>query len=129
MQRKRITVPVPAGVEDGQTVRMAVGNKEIFITFRVEKSQYFKRDGADVHTDANISLSQAMLGGTIRVQGVYEDQVIQIMPGTSSHTKIALNGKGLKRVNSYGHGNHYINIKIQIPKYLNEKKKALLQVK
>lgn len=76
---------------------MAVGNKEVFITFkyifliiiffycfindlnfRVEKSNYFRRDGADVHTDASISMSQAMLGGTIRIQGVYEDQTIQV---------------------------------------------------
>lgn len=79
MQRKKVTVPVPAGVEDGQTVRMAVGRKEIFITFRVEKSRYFRRDGSDVHTEAEISLSQAILGGTIRIQGVYDDQTIQVM--------------------------------------------------
>jgi DnaJ family protein A protein 3 len=66
------------GVEDGQTVRMPVGRKEIFITFRVEKSDYFRRDGADVHTDAEISLSQALLGGTIRVRGIYEDQTVQV---------------------------------------------------
>lgn len=78
VQRRRVTVPVPAGIEDGQTVRMNVGNKEVFITFKVEKSNYFKRDGADVHTDAEISISQALLGGTIRVQGVYEDQTIQV---------------------------------------------------
>lgn len=40
VQRKYITVPVPAGVEDGQTVRMPVGKKEIFITFRVRNFQY-----------------------------------------------------------------------------------------
>lgn len=57
---------------------MAVGKREIFITFRIEKSDYFKRDGADIHTDATISLSQAILGGTIRVQGIYEDQTIQV---------------------------------------------------
>ncbi|KAG4079868.1 hypothetical protein HA402_014999 [Bradysia odoriphaga] len=127
VQRKKITVPVPAGVENGQTVRMAVGRKEIFITFKVEKSRYFRRDGADVHTDAEISLSQAILGGTIRVQGVYEDQTIQIMPGTSSHTKINLSGKGLKRVNSHGQGNHYVDLKITIPKKLTQEQKALLQ--
>lgn len=44
----------------------------------MEKSSYFTRDGADVHTVANISLSQAVLGGTIRVQGVYDDQTIQV---------------------------------------------------
>ncbi|XP_055686457.1 protein tumorous imaginal discs, mitochondrial-like isoform X2 [Lutzomyia longipalpis] len=127
VQRRRITVPVPAGVEDGQTVRMNVGNKELFITFRVEKSNYFRRDGADVHTDASISLSQAILGGTIRIQGVYEDQIIQIMPGTSSHTRICLSGKGMKRVNSYGHGHHYVNVKIQIPTKLSSEQKALIQ--
>lgn len=57
---------------------MAVGRKELFVTVRVQKSPYFKQQGADVHTDADISLSQAVLGGTIRVQGVYEDQTIQV---------------------------------------------------
>lgn len=65
-------------MEDGQTVRMPVGRKEIFITFRVEKSDYFRRDGADIHTDANISVSQAILGGTIRIRGIYEDQTVQV---------------------------------------------------
>ncbi len=60
-QRRKITVPVPAGIEDGQTVRMAVGSKEVFITFRVESSDYFKRQGADIHTDAKISLAQVFL--------------------------------------------------------------------
>lgn len=126
VQRRKVTVPVPAGVEDGQTMRMQVGKKELFISFRVEKSNYFKREGADVHTEANISLSQAILGGTIRVQGVYDDQVIQIMPGTSSHARICLSNKGLKRVNSYGQGHHYVNIKIQIPTKLSDKQRALI---
>ncbi|XP_011640486.1 protein tumorous imaginal discs, mitochondrial-like isoform X2 [Pogonomyrmex barbatus] len=127
VQRKKITVPVPAGVEDGQTIRLAVGRKEIFVTFRVEKSRYFRRDGPDVHTDAEISLAQAVLGGTIRVEGVYEDQTIQITPGTSSHTRIRLSGKGLKKVDGLGYGDHYVNVKIIVPKKLTEKQRALVQ--
>lgn len=95
---------------------------------RVEKSRYFRRDGADVHTDATISLSQALLGGTIRLQGVYEDQTIQVMPGTSSHTVINLTGKGLKRVNAHGQGNHYVNLKIAVPSKLTAQQRALVQV-
>ncbi|XP_031640281.1 protein tumorous imaginal discs, mitochondrial-like [Contarinia nasturtii] len=127
VQRKKVTVPVPAGVENGQTVRMQVGRREVFITFKVEKSNYFRRDGADIHTDAEISLSQAILGGTIRIQGVYETQTIQIVPGTSSHTKICLTNKGMKRVNTYGNGDHYVHIKIAIPKNLSMEQKALIQ--
>lgn len=122
-----MTVPVPAGVEDGQTVRMMVGNKELFVTFRVEKSRYFKRDGPDVHTEAEISLAQAVFGGTIRIEGIYEDQTVQIKPGTSSHTRIQLTGKGMKKVDSPGCGDHYVNIKIKVPRTLTEKQKALLQ--
>lgn len=94
----------------------------------MEKSRYFRRDGADVHTDADISLSQALLGGTIRVQGVYEDQTLQVMPGTSSHARIQLSGKGLKRVNAHGHGNHYVNLKIAVPAKLTAAQRALVQV-
>lgn len=71
---------IVVGVEDSQTVRMSVGgDKELFITFKVEKSDYFRRDQSDVHTDAEISLSQALLGGTIKIQGIYEDHFIQVI--------------------------------------------------
>lgn len=63
---------------------MPIGNKEIFITFRVDKSDYFRRDGPDLHTDAEISLSQAVLGGTIRVEGIYEDHTIQVIQWLSN---------------------------------------------
>ncbi|KAH8275560.1 hypothetical protein KR026_010582, partial [Drosophila bipectinata] len=129
VQRRKVTVPVPAGIENGQTVRMQVGSKELFVTFRVEKSDYFRRDGADVHTDVAISLAQAVLGGTVRVQGVYEDQWINVDPGTSSHHKIMLRGKGLKRVNAHGHGDHYVHIKITVPdsRKLDKERKALME--
>lgn len=126
VQRRKVTVPVPAGVEDGQTVRMTVGRKEVFITFKVTKSDYFRRDGPDVHTDAQISLSQALLGGTIRVTGLYEDQTVMVEPGTSSHTVIRLNGQGVKKVNSLGHGDHYVHLKIVVPKNMNKKQKSLV---
>ena len=149
VQRKTAEINVPAGVEDGQSLRMQIGNRELFITFRVARSDYFRREGADVHTDAVISLSQAVLGGTIRVQGVHEDMTIKIpvrflsknfssihltlelffdtfdietdyillseQPGTSSHTRLRLQGKGLKRIQSYGQGDHYVHFKIKIP--------------
>lgn len=49
------------------------------------------------------------------------------MPGTSSHTRIRLSGKGMKKVDGYGQGDHYITLKIGVPKHLNKKQKALIQ--
>ena len=52
------------------------------MTVRVEPSRYFRREGNDVHTDADVSVSQAVLGGIIRVEGLYEDINVRIPPGT-----------------------------------------------
>ncbi|KAJ6655940.1 hypothetical protein lerEdw1_004525 [Lerista edwardsae] len=119
-QKKTVTVPVPAGVEDGQTVRMPVGKKEIFITFRVQKSPVFRRDGADIHSDLFISVAQAVLGGTARSPGLYETISI------TADQKVRMSGKGIPRVNSYGYGDHYIHIKVKIPKRLTERQRALM---
>ncbi|XP_023210805.1 protein tumorous imaginal discs, mitochondrial-like isoform X1 [Centruroides sculpturatus] len=126
VQKRTVTVPVPAGIEDGQTIRMQVNKEELFITFKVSKSNYFRREGVDIHTDATISLSQAVLGGKIRIQGLYEDVDIKINPGTSSHSCIRLPGKGVKRVNSFGNGDHFVHVKIKIPLKLSDKQKALM---
>ncbi|XP_035195705.1 dnaJ homolog subfamily A member 3, mitochondrial [Oxyura jamaicensis] len=125
-QRKTVVVPVPAGVEDGQTVRMPVGKKEIFITFRVQKSSVFRRNGADIHSDLLISVAQAVLGGTARCQGLYETINITIPPGIQPDQRIRMSGKGIPKVNSYGYGDHYIHIKIKVPQRLTDRQRALM---
>ncbi|XP_028913627.1 dnaJ homolog subfamily A member 3, mitochondrial isoform X1 [Ornithorhynchus anatinus] len=125
-QKKKVVIPVPAGVEDGQTVRMPIGKKEVFITFRVQKSPVFRRDGADIHSDLYISVAQAILGGTARAQGLYETINIMIPPGIQADEKIRMGGKGIPRVNSYGYGDHYIHIKIRVPKRLTSRQQSLM---
>ncbi|KAM7371982.1 hypothetical protein PAMP_009182 [Pampus punctatissimus] len=125
-QRKTVMVPVPAGVEDGQTVRMPVGKKEIFITFRVQKSPLFRRDGADIHSDLYISVAQAILGGTARAQGLYETLNLSITAGIQTDQRIRLAGKGIARISGYGFGDHYVHVKIKVPKTLTDRQRALL---
>uniref|UniRef100_A0A671RML5 DnaJ homolog subfamily A member 3, mitochondrial n=1 Tax=Sinocyclocheilus anshuiensis TaxID=1608454 RepID=A0A671RML5_9TELE len=126
-QRRTVTVPVPAGIEDGQTVRMPVGKKEIFITFRVQKSPIFRRDGADIHSDVLVSVAQAILGGTVRAQGLYETVNLSIPVGVQADQRIRLSGKGIPRVSGYGYGDHYVHIKIKIPKMLTDRQRALMR--
>ncbi|XP_021040592.1 dnaJ homolog subfamily A member 3, mitochondrial isoform X1 [Mus caroli] len=125
-QKKRVTIPVPAGVEDGQTVRMPVGKREIFVTFRVQKSPVFRRDGADIHSDLFISIAQAILGGTAKAQGLYETINVTIPAGIQTDQKIRLTGKGIPRINSYGYGDHYIHIKVRVPKRLSSRQQNLI---
>uniref|UniRef100_A0A671YBN3 DnaJ heat shock protein family (Hsp40) member A3a n=1 Tax=Sparus aurata TaxID=8175 RepID=A0A671YBN3_SPAAU len=146
-QKKNVMVPVPAGVEDGQTVRMPVGKKEIFITFRVQKSPVFRRDGADIHSDLFVSVAQAVLGGTARTQGLYETLnlsvsrptptvrylrclcclcCLQIPAGIQADQRIRLSGKGIARISGHGFGDHYVHVKIKVPKTLTDRQRALL---
>ncbi|XP_078096602.1 dnaJ heat shock protein family (Hsp40) member A3a isoform X2 [Mustelus asterias] len=125
-QKRTVMVPVPAGVEDGQTVRMSVGRKEIFIIFRVQRSSTFRREGADIHSDLNISVAQAILGGTARTPGLHETINITIPAGIQVDQKIRLAGKGIPKVNSYGYGDHYIHIKVKIPKRLSARQNSLM---
>ncbi|XP_060696643.1 dnaJ homolog subfamily A member 3, mitochondrial-like isoform X1 [Hemiscyllium ocellatum] len=125
-QKRKVMVPVPAGVEDGQTVRMPVGRKEIFITFRVQRSSTFRREGADIHSDLYISIAQAVLGGTTRAVGLHETINITIPAGIQADETIRLAGKGIPKVNSYGYGDHYIHIKVKIPKRLTGRQSSLM---
>ncbi|XP_041063146.1 dnaJ homolog subfamily A member 3, mitochondrial-like isoform X1 [Carcharodon carcharias] len=125
-QKRTVMVPVPAGVEDGQTVRMPVGRKEIFITFRVQRSSTFRREGADIHSDLYISIAQAVLGGTARAPGLHETINITVPAGIQVDQRIRLAGKGIPKVNSYGYGDHYIHIKVKIPKRLSARQNSLM---
>ncbi|KAM6940280.1 dnaJ homolog subfamily A member 3, mitochondrial-like [Xenentodon cancila] len=125
-KRQTVTVPVPAGVENGQTVRMAVGRKEILITFRVQKSPVFRRTGADIHSDAFISIGQAVLGGSATAPGLHDTISVLIPSGCQADQVIRLQGKGIRRMNSYSYGDHYVHIKIKVPKKLTARQRSLL---
>ena len=66
-------------------------------------------------------MSQAILGGIIRVQGLYEDLNVRIPAGTSSHSVLTLSDRGFKRLDAYrGNGDHYVHLKIQVPVNLTQ---------
>ncbi|XP_066926242.1 dnaJ homolog subfamily A member 3, mitochondrial-like isoform X2 [Clytia hemisphaerica] len=126
MENKTVSIPVPAGIEDGQTVRVPISYGELFVTFKVAQSNIFKRDGFDVASDISISFAQAILGGKTKSRGLDGEMEINIPPGAQSHQQMRLTGKGIQRLNGFGKGDHYLNIKIHLPKYITEDQKELL---
>jgi len=127
--KRIVRVPVPAGIADGQTLRMSLGQgREVFITVKVEESDYFRREGYDIHTNANISLSQALLGGIIRLTGLHEDINLRIPPGTSSHTVMTLSGRGIKHMESYNmYGDHLVHLVIKMPTQLSQEQIEIIR--
>ncbi len=74
-------------MEDGQAMRVNLGVSELFVTFRVKPSERFRRDKEDIHSDINISIAQATLGGVVKVSGIYEDHVLQVREFYDFHKK------------------------------------------
>ncbi|GMS90661.1 hypothetical protein PENTCL1PPCAC_12836, partial [Pristionchus entomophagus] len=127
VQRRPISLQVPAGTHDKETIRYQTGKTNVLVHFNVARSNKFTRQGDDIHVDVEITVAQAILGGTVRVPGIYEDTSIQITPGTASHTKLRLSGKGVKRSNTIGSGDQYINVRIAVPKYLNDEQRRIMK--
>ncbi len=121
---KSQTIKIPAGVDNGSRVRF--GDYDVII--EVNPSSKFQREGYDIITDEQISFPQAALGTQIEVETVQGPVKLKIPSGTQPGTVIRLAQKGVQYINSSNKGNHYVRIKVAVPKNLtNEQKKILEQ--
>lgn len=132
---KKIRLTIPAGVEDGQTIKikgyggegMNGGPKgDLYITFEIFNNTRFKRLGSDVYSTENISLYSALLGEEITVDTLTGKVKLKVKPETQNDTKVKLTGKGLPKYKKEGQfGDLYITYKIELPTKLSEKEKEL----
>lgn len=133
--KKKIRLTIPAGVDDGQTIKikgyggegMNGGPKgDLLITFEIFNNTRFKRLESDIYSTEEISLYTALLGGEITVETLTGKVKLNVKPETQNDTKVKLKGKGLpkyKKENQFG--DLYITYKIMLPKNLSEKEKEL----
>lgn len=117
------TIKIPAGVSDGSRVRF--GDSDVII--EVNQHPKFKRQGYDIISEQDLSFPKAALGDTLEVETVQGNVKIKIPAGTQPDTLIRLRGKGVKMLQSSTHGDHYVRIKVVIPKNLTGHQKDLLK--
>lgn len=132
---KKIRLTIPAGVEDGQTIKikgyggdgMNGGPKgDLLITFEVLNNTAFKRMESDLYSTENISLYTALLGGEITIDTLTGKVKLNVKPETQNDTKVKLKGKGLPKYKKDSqHGDLYITYKIDLPKNLSDKENEL----
>lgn len=132
---KSIRITVPAGVADGQTIKLngqgAPGsnggpNGDLYITFTVANDAKFKRVGNDLYTTKEIDLFTAVLGGEVLVTTMSGALKLNVVPGTQNGTKVRLKGKGYPVYKKEGEfGNLYVTYTITIPTNLTERQKEL----
>ena len=123
VEGKTQTVKIPAGIDNGQRVRF--GAYDILVEVRPDKR--FKREGNDVVTEEEITFPEAALGTEIEVVTVEGKVKLKIPSGTQPNTVIRLSQKGIPSVSGRGRGDHYVQVKVVIPKNLSSHQKELLR--
>lgn len=135
--RKTIEVTIPAGIDDGQCVRIQGKGEpgtnggprgDLLVAVMISADPVFKRDGYNIFSDVVITYPTAVLGGEVKVKTVDGEVVYEVKPGTASGTKVRLRGKGMPTLrNKAVRGDHYITLIVDIPQRLNnDQKEALL---
>jgi molecular chaperone DnaJ len=134
--RKKIQVSIPAGIDNGQSVRIrekgepGINNGprgDLLVEVRVSRHPSLIRQDMNIFSTANISYAQAVLGGEIRINTVDGDVIYEVKPGTQTNTRIRLKGKGVPSLrNKNVRGDHYVDLVISTPVNLSgEAKEAL----
>lgn len=135
-KRKKIHIKIPAGIDNGQQLRVAGKgepginggpNGDLYIIFQVKEHEFFERDGDDIYCEMPISFVQAALGDEIEVPTLYGKVKLKIPAGTQTNTKFRLRGKGVKSVRSTTPGDQHVIVRIVTPTKLTEKQKQLLR--
>ncbi|MEP2238407.1 MAG: J domain-containing protein [Maribacter sp.] len=134
---KKIRITIPAGVEDGQTIKISGYGGEgvnggpkgdLYLTFEINNNTNFKRVKNDLYKNEPISLYDAILGSSIEVETLTGKVKLKVKPETQNDTKVKLKGKGLPVYKKKGaHGDLYITYKVITPTKLSEKEKELFK--
>ncbi|KRL38476.1 molecular chaperone DnaJ [Liquorilactobacillus uvarum] len=135
-EKHRVEVNIPAGVEDGNQMRLQGQGEagendgpygDLYIVFNVKPSKTFERDGSEIFFNLPISFVQATLGDEVMVKTVHGDVKMKIPAGTQTGTIFRLRGKGAPKLRSDGNGDQHVTVQVQTPKTLNQKQREALK--
>ena len=136
--KKKIQVSIPAGIDNGQSVRIREKGEpginggprgDLLVEVVVSRHPSLQRQDMNIYSTAQISFAQAALGGEIRIHTVDGDGLYEVKPGTQTNTRIRLKGKGVPSLrNKSVRGDHYVDLVVQTPTGLSaDAKEALRQ--
>jgi len=136
-KQRKITVKIPAGIDDGQAISLrgegAAGTNggpagDLLIGVTVRPSDQFKRDGTAVYYDQSVSFTQAVLGAKLTIPTIDGNVQYDLPAGTQPGTVFRLRGKGFPAVNGRGRGDQFVTVKVSVPTNLNAgQREALLR--
>ncbi|HXE43604.1 MAG TPA: molecular chaperone DnaJ [Conexibacter sp.] len=136
VERLDVAVDVPAGIADGQRIRLAgrghAGEHggppgDLYVLVRVADDERFMRDGDDLVTVVDVPAPLAALGTTIDVPTLVDPIALDIPPGTQPHDTLTLRGKGMPALRRGRHGDLRVVVNVVIPRRLSDEQRELLE--
>ncbi|KAJ8748708.1 hypothetical protein K2173_011256 [Erythroxylum novogranatense] len=133
---KTIKLDIVPGVDNNETLKVPRSGGadpdrsqpgDLFVTIKVREDPVFRREGSNVHVDAVLSITQAILGGTIQVPTLTGDVVLKVHPGTQPGQKVVLKKKGIKTRSSYTYGDQFVHFNVSIPTNLTPRQRELIE--
>ncbi|KAK7283857.1 hypothetical protein RIF29_13605 [Crotalaria pallida] len=133
---KSVKLHIPPGIDNNETIIVYKSGGEdpdghhrgdLYVAIKVKEDPVFRREGSDIHVDAVLSITQALLGGTIQVPTLTGDVAVKVHPGTQPGQKVVLKKKGIKAKNSYAFGNQYVRFNVSIPTNLTPRQRELIE--
>lgn len=115
-------IKIPPGVDSGSRIRF--GEYDVLIDVAPDK--YFQREGYDIVTEQEVPFSLVTLGGEVKVKTIEGEVTLRIPSGTQPAALFRLQGRGVPHVRGSGKGDHYVRIKVTVPKNLTKRQKDLL---
>ena len=136
-RKRKIQVTIPAGIDNGQSVRIREKGEpgvnggprgDLLVEVVVSRHPIFQRQDMHIYSTAPVTFAQAALGGEIRINTVDGDVLYEVKPGTQTDTKIRLKGKGVPSLRNKGvRGDQYVTLVVQTPTGLNNEAKEALR--
>ena len=136
-RKRKISVTVPAGIDNGQSIRIREKGDpgvnggprgDLLVEVAVSRHPIFQRQGIDIYSSAPITFAQAALGGDVRIKTVDGEVEYTVKPGTQTDTRIRLRGKGVPSLrNKSIRGDQYVTLVVQVPTRMNGEQKELLK--
>jgi molecular chaperone DnaJ len=134
-ERRTLTVDIPAGVDEGSTLRLAGhgpagfrggANGALFVHISVTPDETFERSGVDLHASVSIPLTMAALGGSIEFDTLDDTRELAIAVGTQTGTVLQLKQLGVPKLRGRGRGDLFVHLSVETPTDLDDRQKELL---
>lgn len=133
---EQVEVQIPAGINDGQTLRVTGGGDagrlreaagDLYVVVSVDADPAFQRDGDDIRTELHVHVLDAILGADVTVSTVHGPVTLSVPEGTQPGQVLRIRGKGMPVLGTHRTGDHYVTVQVDIPAKLSRAERKILQ--